>query len=253
VSVQLNSASSSASADRVRSILEEFLGSYARRPVPGQGLAQRLGRIVPQSIRPTVRRIATDAVAPMERRRALRMMRTRDLRLNLGCGSLALPGWINVDLLGLPVDLAWNLSRPLPFPNNSVSAIFHEHVLEHLPASAGYEFLRECHRIMKPGAVMRAAIPDAAKYIRSYCDPQHAFLNSWRQLKERGLPTLLGLQEEFYGFGHRTIYDAETFEYFCVAAGFGAVEHRAFGESRLEPCPDSEWRKTDSFYADVIK
>jgi SAM-dependent methyltransferase len=239
--------------EHARQALEEFLSSYARRPVPGGRLTQRIGRLVPQSVRPAVRRIATDAIAPVERRRAAHLTRGSGLRLNLGCGSLALAGWVNVDLIGLPVDVAWNLSRPLPFADASAEAIFHEHVLEHLPAPTGYAFLQECYRVLRPGGVMRAAIPDASKYIHSYCDPRHTFLNSWRGIESRGLPPLLGLQEEFYGFGHRTIYDFETFAFFCNAVGFSTIEQRLFGESRVDPCPDSEWRKSDSFYADVVK
>ncbi len=239
--------------DTVEPVLEKFLGAYAARPVPGSGFSQFAGRLIPQSMRPTLRRWATNAVAPWQRRRAARLVGSGPLRLNLGCGSLALPGWVNVDLVGFPVDVAWNLSRKLPFPDNSVDTIFHEHVLEHLPAPVGLEFLRECHRIMKTGAVMRAVLPDASAYIRSYCDPSHTFLNEWRDIDGRGLPPLLGLQEEFYGFGHRTIYDYETLAFFCTAAGFRTVERRLFGESLVQPVPDSEWRIGDSFYADIIK
>ena len=114
-------------------------------------------------------------------------------------------------------------------------------------------FFEQSHRVLKPGAVMRAAIPDASKYIRSYCDPEHDFLNGWRDIAHRGLPPLLGLQEEFYGFGHCTIYDYETFAFFCETVGFASVQERRFGESAVQPCPDSEWRITDSFYADVVK
>lgn len=74
------------------------------------------------------------------------------MQLNVGCGWLPLPGWINVDLVGLPIDLAWDLSRTLPFDEGSVDAVFHEHVIEHLPASAGYKLLKECHRVLRPGA-----------------------------------------------------------------------------------------------------
>jgi predicted SAM-dependent methyltransferase len=241
------------SRETTRGLLEVFLSSHAQRPVPGSGFARLVGRLIPQSIRPAARRVATDILAPYESYRARKFRPLRPLRLNLGCGTLALPGWVNVDLVGLPVDIAWNLSRPLPFPDESVDAIFHEHVLEHLSASSGYALLRECYRVLRPGAVMRAVLPDASLYIHSYCEPSHEFLNSWRGINGRGLPPLLGLQEEFYNFGHKTIYDFETLAFFCKAAGFSVTEAASFGNSRLEPSPDSEWRKTDSFYADVVK
>lgn len=241
------------SAKDAEAVLWDFLSAYARRDIAGRGLSKVLGRLIPQSIRPQVRRVATDAIALRQRAVASRLVDGRVLRLNLGCGSLRLDGWVNVDLVGLPIDVAWNINRPLPFPDGSADAVFHEHVAEHLPADRSYIFLKECRRVLKVGGVMRAVVPDAEKYIRSYCDPRHEFLNSWREVEERGLTPLLGLQEEFYGFGHRTIFDFETFEFFCRAAGFENVERRAFGDSRLQPCPDSEWRITDSFYAEMVK
>ena len=51
--------------------------------------------------------------------------------LNLGSGRTPKPGWVNIDLVGYPGDLYWNLLRRLPFATSSVDAIFNEHVLEH--------------------------------------------------------------------------------------------------------------------------
>jgi predicted SAM-dependent methyltransferase len=59
------------------------------------------------------------------------------LRRHLGCGGEGKDGWVNIDLLGDPVDVAWNLAHRLPFASNSVDAAFHEHLLEHLPLEAG--------------------------------------------------------------------------------------------------------------------
>ncbi len=148
------------------------------------------------------------------------------------------------------MDARWNIARDLPLDAGSVQAIFHEHVLKHLPADLGLRFLKDCHQVLKPGGVMRIVVPNAALYIRCYCDPSHAFLNSWRP----GHPSpLLQLQEEFYGFGHRAMYDPEMLTLFCRAAGFQFIEERRFGESRLSPCPDSPWRQTDSLYLEVAK
>jgi hypothetical protein len=55
-----------------------------------------------------------------------------DLRLNLGCGSKRLDGYINVDKFGDP-DLQFDLETfPYPWENNSVTEIKMHHVLEHL-------------------------------------------------------------------------------------------------------------------------
>lgn len=230
--------------------LRQALRANIDREVPGTGLSQLIGRMVPQGLRPKMRVLATQLIAPIQRRRAQQLTQKATVQLNLGCGTLVLKGWINVDLVGLPVDLAWDITRPLPFADESVDVIFHEHVLEHLDAHKGYEFLTECHRVLKKGAVMRIVMPDAKRYIESYCDPNHTFLQSWR-----GVPftALMAIQEEFYSFGHRAMYDSETLCLFCRSIGFSQVESKQFGESRLAPCPDSKWRIGDSFYTEVVK
>jgi hypothetical protein len=103
------------------------LQSESSRPVPGSGLAQRVGAMLPHSLRPQLRIWMTSLLRPLQRVSANRLASRSPLKLNLGCGALPLKGWVNVDLAGLPVDLIWDLRYPLPFPANSVDTIFHEH------------------------------------------------------------------------------------------------------------------------------
>ena len=235
-------------------ISEEVLLTHLRihtdRQVPGSGLAQRIGRILPQELRSWVRVLITRLILPQQRLLAAYYRSQLPLKLNIGCGTLPLQGWINIDLIGLPVDLIWDIRYPLPFGTNTVDAIFHEHVIEHLNPLHGYSLLKDCYRMLKPGGIMRIVAPDASKYLHSYIDREHQFLKAWRPGRLR---PLMALQEEFYGFGHRAIYDSDTMALFCNVAGFSIIESRQFGDTRLTPCPDSEWRITDSFYTEVVK
>lgn len=49
----------------------------------------------------------------------------------------------------------------LPFESSSFGFVYSEHFLEHLTRSLVLELLRECHRILKVGGVLRTVIPDA--------------------------------------------------------------------------------------------
>lgn len=80
-------------------------------------------------------------------------------------------GWVNVDLIGLPTDLVWDLRKGIPFPDESIDAIFHEHVLEHVTPIAILPFLRECRRVLRTGGTLRVGVPDAERYIRDYVQP----------------------------------------------------------------------------------
>ena len=124
------------------------------------------------------------------------------MKLHLGAFDQILPGWINTDvtphlwiarapgaarlacLLGLisRERLAQHergifaklrrldVRRRFPYPDDSVTAVYSSHMLEHIPRSAAAFCLKECHRVLKPGGVIRIAVPDLDQWIREY-DP----------------------------------------------------------------------------------
>jgi predicted SAM-dependent methyltransferase len=91
--------------------------------------------------------------------------------LNLGCGSRYHPEWINIDITpsGESV-IAHDLSLGIPLPDGSCDAVYHSHLLEHLRQPAAVQFLRECYRVMKPGGIVRIAIPDLEQICRVYLE-----------------------------------------------------------------------------------
>lgn len=72
--------------------------------------------------------------------------------LQFGCGSNRLPAFRNFD-----ADL--DVTKPLPFENEHADMCFAEHLCEHLDSRELLGFLTECHRILKPGGVMRMICP----------------------------------------------------------------------------------------------
>jgi SAM-dependent methyltransferase len=105
-------------------------------------------------------------------------------KLNLGCGRMILPGFINVDIMPLPgVDITWDLNglkkNPLPFADGSVSEILCSHTLEHIDSVL--DFMQDLHRVAQSGARAVFKVPygssDAA-----FEDPTHVrafFLHSF--------------------------------------------------------------------------
>jgi predicted SAM-dependent methyltransferase len=231
--------------------LEAYLATRAAG-VPGRDdLARRLVRLaVPAAARPALRTAATRVVAPAQRRRAARLAAGHGLRLHLGSGLSPLPGWVNVDLLGNPVELAWDLRAALPLPDGAAAAVFHEHLLEHLPLEAGLSLLRECHRLLAPGGVLRVGVPDAGAYLRAYADGDDGFFGRVRSAR----PTrLLAVREVFQDHGHRSAYDLETLALLVESAGFAEVGGRPFGSSRIDPCPDGPHRRLETLYVEGVR
>lgn len=89
--------------------------------------------------------------------------------LNVGCGSRFHPDWTNLDLVAAhPSVLAHDVRRGIPFPENSFEVVYHSHVLEHMETSDARKFIGECVRVLKPGGVLRMAVPDLERIVRDY-------------------------------------------------------------------------------------
>lgn len=61
-----------------------------------------------------------------------------------------------------------NVCKGLPFPDETFDAVYHSHLLEHLPREAASPFTQECYRVLKGGGVIRIAVPDLERIARLY-------------------------------------------------------------------------------------
>ncbi len=66
--------------------------------------------------------------------------------------------------------LVHDLRKGIPYPDNSVDAVYHSHFLEHLERNSAKEFLREVLRVLKPGGIQRIVVPDLQHMCRTYLD-----------------------------------------------------------------------------------
>ena len=92
--------------------------------------------------------------------------------VNLGCGTRLHARWVNIDMVPTApgVRVANFLDEGIPLPERSASAVYHSHVLEHLPFSHAKRFLRECLRVLAPGGILRVVVPDFEQSARDYVD-----------------------------------------------------------------------------------
>jgi len=92
-------------------------------------------------------------------------------KLNLACGGVFITSndWINVDYVSSDSHVqAANLLETLPFESNTISLVYSSHFLEHIPLHQVASFLKECHRVLKPGGVIRLVLPDFEEMCREY-------------------------------------------------------------------------------------
>jgi predicted SAM-dependent methyltransferase len=89
--------------------------------------------------------------------------------VNLGCGSHYHKGWLNFDLYPASDEVVRaNIIQGVPLDDEVADFVYHSHVLEHLTREDGERFLQECYRILRPGGILRIAVPDLEDAAREY-------------------------------------------------------------------------------------
>jgi len=89
--------------------------------------------------------------------------------LNFGCGGVFHPEWTNVDMSPVhPEVIACDLTKGLPFPDQSFDVVYSSHVMEHFHPTAAAMMLRECRRVLVPGGICRIVVPDLEDQARTY-------------------------------------------------------------------------------------
>lgn len=144
------------------------------------------------------------------------------MRLHLGCGPRVIPGFVHIDLADHPhIDHKAAIS-PLPFlADDSAEMIYCSHAFEYLDTVEAREALIEWRRVLKPGGLLRLAVPDVAALIKVY--QQTGELS-------RILGPLYGRLEISTETGpatlfHKTAYDEATLGRLLHEAGFVSVRH----------------------------
>jgi len=91
------------------------------------------------------------------------------LNLHLGCGNKYIPGFLHVDIVPLPhVDHVGPAERLDFVADNSADLIYACHLLEHYGRHELRKVLNEWYRALKPGGVLRLAVPDFAAVCHLY-------------------------------------------------------------------------------------
>jgi predicted SAM-dependent methyltransferase len=188
----------------------------------------------------------------LSRLRSRRAFPQRDLKLHLGCGTVLLNGWINIDLESA-ADLTLDLRKGLPFADGSARLVYHEHLMEHLTVDEGAQCLRDCFRVLAPGGVLRIATPDLEYIVERY-------QGSWRDQAWLGLPEYAFIQTRaemmnvsFRWWGHQYLYDGEELERRMREAEFQTVRRCALRQSTVPELAGLETRDDSKLILEGVK
>lgn len=188
--------------------------------------------------------------------------------LNIGCGRSPTQGWYNYDnspavwlarsrLLSAIVarlglldsnGLAFaefcrtndvrhaNAARRIPHGSATVDTIYSSHMLEHLDRDEACAFLAECRRVLKPGGILRLAVPDlrnaAYQYLR--LNDGDGFLRHLQFDLDRPRGLAGHLRRLLTGGrGHHWMYDRDSLTALVTDAGFVDLEFMGQGKTGI--------------------
>jgi predicted SAM-dependent methyltransferase len=165
-------------------------------------------------------------------------------RLQLGAGTQAMTGWLNLDLQG--PNVRWDLSRPLPLPDNSVGLIYSEHFIEHVPLEAGQRLLGECHRVLIPGGHIRISTPNMRVLAENYLNGTNIEMEHANWFPATPCQAI---NEGVRNWGHQFLYDEPELRSSLEKAGFGEIETQKWRESSV---PELRGLETRPDFGDLI-
>jgi len=93
------------------------------------------------------------------------------VKIHLGCGQRVLKGYVHVDEADFDhIDYRTDV-RSLPmFDDDSVDEIYASHLLEYFDRVEVCDVLAEWGRVLRPGGILRLAVPDFAALVQVYRD-----------------------------------------------------------------------------------
>lgn len=165
----------------------------------------------------------------------------------------------------------WDVTRGLPYDDETVEVIYSSHTLEHLSRQQAEAFLGESYRVLLRGGRLRLALPDLELKARQYLedlDRLYAGETDLLPADEFMRSTLLGVESEwsllkpastyraiFARGRHYWMWDTPSLIKILRKIGFSRVYKLGFGESHIPEIRllDLESRKNESFYVEALK
>jgi hypothetical protein len=211
------------------------------------------------------------------------------MRINVGCGSEPINGWVNFDnslsvrlfkyylfarflhwigvinneqmhfiAVGKAREIKWADARKLPISDGSVEIIYSSHMLEHLDRKDAILFLAEAKRVLRVGGVIRLCIPDIRLLVDDYLEKKDAdeFVRRTlmciprpRTFSEKVLISIVGPRH------HQWMYDGKSMCILLESCGFSESKILAPGTTTTSASKglDLFQHSDHSFYIEAVK
>jgi hypothetical protein len=190
---------------------------------------------------------------------------TAAVRVHYGCGNAVGASWLNFDaspmlwveripVIGRALHAAVGGGTPFPravrygniadkplVPDNTASAVYASHVLEHLSLQETRRALANTFRMMAPGGVFRLIVPDLRSRAELYIEQlragdQEASSNFMRYsllgAEERPRGLIRPIRRAFSGSSHLWMWDSVSMGAELARCGFTQIRECQFGDAQ---------------------
>jgi len=175
-------------------------------------------------------------------------------RLNWGCGPRPPSDWLNADRLCEPgIQLVGDIRDGLALADDTVDYAVSIHGLQDLPYLDVVPALRELRRVLRPGGVLRLALPDLERSIEAWLRGDRAYF----YVPDDEVSSLGGkliVQAIWYG-STRTPFTWDFLQELALRAGFARVVRCKLGytESAWPEIVALDNRERESLFAEAYK
>jgi predicted SAM-dependent methyltransferase len=142
-----------------------------------------------------------------------------------------------------PTTTSGNIACRLRWADGTVDAVYMGEVVEHFTAPDGEKLLKECHRVLRPGGVLRVRVPDTLAMWGRYTDELRGIL---ARPREQWTTEHVKVVAMFFrdicvrppgaksmGHYHKWAYDEVSLILLFESLGFREVSRKPLHESRI--------------------
>jgi len=175
-------------------------------------------------------------------------------RLNWGCGAHVADGWINSDVKDGPgVDLVADIRKGLPLASETLDYAVSVHALPEFAYPELQPVLEELRRVLKPGGVLRLALPDLRRGIDAYLRGDTDYFQvDPDEVKSEGGRFIVHML--WYGYS-RSLFTADFAEELLARSGFVEVQECSYQTtlSDFEQIVDLDNRPDESLFVEAVR
>ena len=219
------------------------------RPGEDSFQASRLRRFFERVCLPIIPPVLLSVFAPFGlglKRFRFRRNYSGQTKIHLACGTNLIEGWANIDLYANQGVLGWDLTKKLPIEPETISYVFNEHFIEHIPKADAVFMLRECSRVLKKDGILRLSTPDLSILLECYGNQN---LRYWEPMGWLPSSACDLVNEGLSLWGHCYVYDRDELRQVLLESGFAEVDFVGWRESKY---PNLQKIESRPFFQELI-